>query len=233
MRSSASRSSANSDSSTSIGDEDRQKGGGASDDARDIEADLVTQDVDGETRLDHWFVDSKHHEKAVPPSALEPTLAWASAERPAVVLFLVSGFLSNSAKDYLSKYIENNRPSFRVKHWERPQIERLVGEKGDLVSRYLLRSGLRSEDEITAAESDFFDLVWYDRHQLIKAKHEEGGEDWEANLLKKAEAAARGVEERLGIEAVGPHSEFEWGMLNGKLSALRWVLGEDWDMLDT
>jgi hypothetical protein len=26
---------------------------------------------------------------------------------------------------------------------------------------------------------------------------------------------------------------FDWGMMNGKLSALRWVLGDDWDMLDT
>ncbi len=43
--------------------------------------------------------------------------------------------------------------------------------------------------------------------------------------------AAQRVENN--YDDVGPWSDFEWGMINGKLSALRWVLGSEWDMLDT
>ena len=45
-------------------------------------------------------------------------------------------------------------------------------------------------------------------------------------------AAAKKTEEELDQSQLGPW-DVEWGMINGKLSALRWVLGDDWDMLDT
>lgn len=55
------------------------------------------------------------------------------------------------------------------------------------------------------------------------------------DIWKQALKAARAAEKRLGpgVEGAGPYSDFEWGMINGKLSALRWVLGDEWDMLDT
>jgi hypothetical protein len=45
------------------------------------------------------------------------------------------------------------------------------------------------------------------------------------------EAAEHVRERRPGIAP--PENDYEWGMWNGKLSALRWVLGDDWDNLDT
>jgi hypothetical protein len=41
---------------------------------------------------------------------------------------------------------------------------------------------------------------------------------WEA-----AEKSARRVEAKYGLEELGPWTDFEWGVINGKLSALRWV----------
>ena len=51
---------------------------------------------------------------------------------------------------------------------------------------------------------------------------------WEGALR-----SAKKVEKRSGRESLDPYSDFDWGMMNGKLSALRWVLGDDWDVVDT
>jgi hypothetical protein len=52
-------------------------------------------------------------------------------------------------------------------------------------------------------------------------------------VWKRAMKAATRVEKKYGKKNLGPWDDFEWGMINGKLSALRWVLGDEWDMLDT
>lgn len=104
--------------------------------------------------------------------------------------------------------------------------ERALSEDADANER-------RGDLEILDALEEFFDKVWYDRHQTLMYRVAEGERDIDPEILTVAKQAARRVEEKHGKDQLGPWSDFEWGMLNGKLSALRWVLGDDWDFLDT
>ncbi|MEO1815818.1 MAG: hypothetical protein ABGU93_09550 [Acetobacterium sp.] len=93
--------------------------------------------------------------------------------------------------------------------------------------------GQRSADEITNAEEEFFDKVWFDRHLGLKYRIEQGQSAVEPEIWEGALNSAKKVVEKYGEENLGPYSDFEWGMINGKLSAIRWVLGSEWDMLDS
>ena len=203
-----------------------------SDRGRDIAAEVEQVDVDGSKHAETWFIDCKHYEKGVPPASLQGLLAWAQAERPHVALVIASGFLSNPAKDYLRDYEENNRPPFRIKYWERPVLARLCEGKSELLEGFLL-SGGRSQSEILEAEQEFFDRVWFERHHMFRERYEAGdkGRATESIYQMAIETAERVKSERPDIRLC--ESDFEWGMWNGKLSALRWVLGSDWDFLDT
>jgi PIN domain len=96
--------------------------------------------------------------------------------------------------------------------------------------------------------------VWYNRHKNLAWSIQRGHHklvtraEWDAKwrrfrgygqthtidtVWKGALKAAKRAERKLGKDNCGPWDDFEWGMINGKLSALRWVLGDEWDMLDT
>jgi len=109
---------------------------------------------------------------------------------------------------------------------------------------YDFREETRGLREILDEMDELVDKVWYNRHQNLLWEIEHGeieivpegtkryGKDLiHENILKGATESALKVKSKYGD--VGPWSDFEWGMINGKLSALRWVLGDEWDMLDT
>ena len=52
-------------------------------------------------------------------------------------------------------------------------------------------------------------------------------------IRQSALKAARKTDDEVGRERLGPWDDFEWGRINGKLSAIRWVLGDEWDTHDT
>lgn len=124
-----------------------------------------------------------------------------------------------------------------------PSLLRDVGAMYDLAPDFRSLSDLSAEEERLSLQ------VWYSRHMHRVAEidsgrikvvpeseysrdpnkpHEILDTIWEGAL-----STAREVEKQYGLVNLGPWDDFEWGVINGKLSALRWVLGYEWDMLDT
>jgi len=209
------------------------KAASPADSGRDIEGYLLKTDIDKTQHLEHWFVDCKHYDKGVPADALDNLLAWSQAGRPHVALVIASGFLSNPAKDFLTQYQDNNKPPFKIKFWEQPDLERFLEGKKKLATKYFLLNEFRNIREIIAEEGELCDKVWYNRHLCRVEKHESGEEIMSEDVLAGAKESAEKLLKKYGAENLGPYDDFEWGMINGKLSALRWVHGEDWDELYT
>lgn len=99
---------------------------------------------------------------------------------------------------------------------------------------HLVHEHPRMFGEILEAEQEYFDKVWYVRH-LIRLEKESLGQDSPPppEIQAQVHAAARAIEERYGRDNLGPWDDWTWGYVNGKLSAIRWVLGSEWDFLDT
>jgi hypothetical protein len=93
----------------------------------------------------------------------------------------------------------------------------------------------RTQEEIDKAAESLRNIVWYDRqthhmNEITEGTHKCTPEQWE--VMERAISWFR-LEHDTESGELGPFTDFEWGMINGKLSALRWVSGNEWDMLDT
>ena len=81
----------------------------------------------------------------------------------------------------------------------------------------------------------FFDRIWHHRSLQHEYRLRDADDEQELKRLRAIAGPGRTRVEGTYTEPgeLGPYTDFELGMLNGKLSALRWVLGSEWDFLDT
>jgi pyrimidine deaminase RibD-like protein len=92
----------------------------------------------------------------------------------------------------------------------------------------------RNDKAILKAYREFWDKVWWNRTQVrIHVLESQPRTRERIAELKAAQALARKKERKYGRKNLG-WNDFEWGLLSGRMSALAWVTGMEWnESLDT
>lgn len=104
------------------------------------------------------------------------------------------------------------------------------GEKWSLILR-------RNDNSISEVLNEITDRVWYVRKLIMFEKMASGEEERRQEhepFIQKALEKMKEMEDKYGGKNNLIYEDFEWGLIQGKMSALRWVFGDDWESsLDT
>ena len=76
---------------------------GGADNGRDIEGQFAVSNSLTGTYDEKWFFECKRYEAGIPPEQMNSKFAWADAEKPKHLVFLVSSYLTNNARTWLEK----------------------------------------------------------------------------------------------------------------------------------
>ena len=101
-------------------------------------------------------------------------------------------------------------------------------ELQDEIDLFLDSEEPRTLAQIVEAEQEYFDRVWYVRNWVHYDQDHPGWQ--EARERTEAKYGRESLHEAIGP---GHDPAWEYGYISGKLATLRWVLGSEWDFLDT
>lgn len=91
----------------------------------------------------------------------------------------------------------------------------------------------RSDDTISDEYQRLWDKVWWNRHMSHHAPGCECGKHKPRCGCDKRNFVgcdgARALVDRYGLEFLAPGDPVEWGITQGKMMALAWVHGSEWD----